>query len=52
MQNHDVEQLFEMVSIGDTVELYNQRTPELDRIFGPTVVSSVRAKQTSAVAGQ
>ncbi|MBV8905523.1 MAG: L,D-transpeptidase [Acidobacteriia bacterium] len=34
MRNHDVEQLFAMVTVGDAVELYNQRTPELDGIFG------------------
>jgi lipoprotein-anchoring transpeptidase ErfK/SrfK len=34
MRNHDVEQLFEMVSVGDTVELLDEHTPELDPIFG------------------
>jgi lipoprotein-anchoring transpeptidase ErfK/SrfK len=34
MRNHDVEELYTMVSIGDTVDLYGERTPELDRIFG------------------
>lgn len=38
MRNHDVEQLFEMVSIGDPVELHTERTPELDEIFSPPVV--------------
>ena len=33
MRNHDVEQLFEMVSVGDTVELYDQATPEPAQIF-------------------
>jgi len=33
MRNHDVEQLFEMVSVGDTVELYDQATPETAQIF-------------------
>jgi hypothetical protein len=33
MRNHDVEQLFEMVSVGDTVELYDQATPETGQIF-------------------
>ena len=27
MRNHDVEQLFEMVSVGDAVELFDQATP-------------------------
>jgi lipoprotein-anchoring transpeptidase ErfK/SrfK len=34
MRNHDVEELFGMVAVGDQVELYADRTPELDRIFG------------------
>jgi len=33
MRNHDVEQLFEMVSVGDAVELYDQPTAETGRIF-------------------
>jgi lipoprotein-anchoring transpeptidase ErfK/SrfK len=36
MRNRDVEELFGMVAIGDQVELYADRTPELDRIFGAT----------------
>lgn len=35
MRNRDVTELYEMVSIGDAVELYAERTPELDNIFGP-----------------
>ncbi len=42
MKNQDVERLFEMVSVGDEVEMYGQRTPDLDRIFG------VAAAETSA----
>ena len=34
MRNHDVEQLFEMVSVGDEVELYDEATPETAQIFG------------------
>ena len=33
MRNHDVEQLFEMVSVGDAVELYDAATPETAQIF-------------------
>ena len=33
MRNHDVEQLFEMVSVGDAVELYDEATPETGQIF-------------------
>jgi len=36
MHNQDVEELFGMVGVGDQVELYADRTPELDRIFGET----------------
>jgi lipoprotein-anchoring transpeptidase ErfK/SrfK len=34
MRKADVEELFEMVSVGDIVELRGERTPELARIFG------------------
>ena len=37
MRNRDVEELFGMVGVGDQVELYADRTPELDRIFGEPV---------------
>ncbi|MBZ5578688.1 MAG: L,D-transpeptidase [Acidobacteriia bacterium] len=47
MRNRDVEELFAMVAVGDAVELYGARTPELDRIFGQGSVES-----TGAVAGQ
>jgi lipoprotein-anchoring transpeptidase ErfK/SrfK len=39
MRNRDVEQLFELVSVGDVVEFHSERTPELDQIFGSTVVA-------------
>jgi lipoprotein-anchoring transpeptidase ErfK/SrfK len=41
MRNQDVEELFGMVSVGDRVEMYNERTPELDRIFGVVVAHAV-----------
>ena len=34
MRNHDIEELFELVSVGDRVELYRKRTAELAGIFG------------------
>jgi lipoprotein-anchoring transpeptidase ErfK/SrfK len=34
MRNHEVEELFKMVAVGDQVELYDERTPELERLFG------------------
>ena len=39
MRNRDVEELFGMVGVGDRVELYADRTPELDRIFGETTIA-------------
>ena len=37
MRNRDVEELFEMVSVGDEVDLVAERTPELERILPPTL---------------
>jgi len=45
MNNRDVEQLFEMVSIGDSVELFSERNNETDEIFGPVVVTFVGPRQ-------
>jgi lipoprotein-anchoring transpeptidase ErfK/SrfK len=39
MRNRDVEQLFEMISVGDAVELFGERTPEVARIFGVELVA-------------
>jgi hypothetical protein len=50
MKNHDVEELFQMVAVGDRVELHGERTPELDEIFGITLVS--QAATTAAAGGQ
>jgi len=47
MRNRDVEQLFEMVQVGDAVELVGERTAEVAQIFG-----SEDAASTGAVAGQ
>jgi L,D-transpeptidase ErfK/SrfK len=41
MKNSDVEQLFEMMAIGDSVELLAERTPETDQIFGPVVTTLI-----------
>ena len=49
LRNHDVEELFELVAIGDQVELYNERTPELDRIFATELIAAATA--TAAPAG-
>lgn len=50
MRNKDVEALFEMVAIGDVVELHGERTEEIARIFGTpadtvTVVAAVAEVQ-------
>lgn len=34
LRNHDVEELFTMVAVGDPVELYGTRTAEVEQIFG------------------
>jgi lipoprotein-anchoring transpeptidase ErfK/SrfK len=34
MRNRDVEELFEMVSVGDRVDLLAERTPQVEEIFG------------------
>jgi lipoprotein-anchoring transpeptidase ErfK/SrfK len=34
LRNDDVEELFDMVAVGDAVVLYAEHTPELDDIFG------------------
>ena len=34
LRNHDIEELFEMVSVGDAVELVGERTAETAEIFG------------------
>ena len=41
MRNSDVEELFQLVAVGDTVELVGERTAETERIFGAvTLVAS------------
>jgi lipoprotein-anchoring transpeptidase ErfK/SrfK len=39
MRNHEVEELFKMVGVGDQVELYAERNPELEQIFGRVMVA-------------
>ena len=40
MRNSDVEQLFDMVAVGDEVELYGERTPEVDKIFSAGLMAA------------
>ncbi|MGA3078294.1 MAG: L,D-transpeptidase [Bryobacteraceae bacterium] len=50
MRNSDVEELFELVAVGDPVELYAERTGEVTRIFGvPTAPQMVAANSAPAV---
>ena len=48
MRNQDVEELFDMVAVGDEVEMYSERTADTDRIFGDTTT----AVATIAAAGE
>jgi lipoprotein-anchoring transpeptidase ErfK/SrfK len=46
MNNRDVEELFELVAVGDSVELYAEHTAELEKIFSePAVARGVAAGQ-------
>jgi lipoprotein-anchoring transpeptidase ErfK/SrfK len=39
MRNREVEELFKMVAVGEKVELYDERNPEIARLFGaPSIV--------------
>src|SRR5437868_11556575 len=40
MRNQDVEELFDIVAVGDAVELRHERTPETERIFGTTTLAA------------
>lgn len=54
MRNRDIEELFELVRVGDVVELHAERTAELAQIFGladaPARVASGTAPTTAPVA--
>ena len=56
MRNRDVEALFGMVAGGDAVELYAERTAEVERIFGTATVTvavaAVAAEHAGTGAGQ
>jgi lipoprotein-anchoring transpeptidase ErfK/SrfK len=51
LRNSDVEQLFKMVAVGDQVELYAERTPEMAQIFGTVPVTLVAQAVPAASAG-
>jgi lipoprotein-anchoring transpeptidase ErfK/SrfK len=48
MRNHDVEELFTIVSVGDPVELYGERSQETDRIFHPELVAAAVTEEEPA----
>jgi len=39
LRNRDIEELFDMVSVGDEVELVRERRPEVEQIFGQTAAA-------------
>jgi lipoprotein-anchoring transpeptidase ErfK/SrfK len=41
LRNRDVEQLFDMVAVGDAVEIYEERTPEMEKIFGAVLMAEL-----------
>ena len=48
MRNQDVEELFDIVAVGDAVELRHERTPETERIFGaPTLAAKIDPERGS-----
>src|ERR1019366_5029777 len=44
MRNREVEELFKMVAVGEKVELYDERSPELARVFGAPSVAATAGK--------
>jgi lipoprotein-anchoring transpeptidase ErfK/SrfK len=46
LRNHDIKALFEMVAVGDEVDLMGERTVDVEQIFGPVAAAPV------GVAGQ
>jgi lipoprotein-anchoring transpeptidase ErfK/SrfK len=45
MGKHDVEELFELASVGDVVEIHDQRSEEIAQIFGSGTDSQDQVKQ-------
>jgi len=52
MRNREVEELFQMVGVGDRVELYAERNPELDRIFGGVLLAQAAVQAAAQVTAQ
>ncbi|MCX6621122.1 MAG: L,D-transpeptidase [Acidobacteria bacterium] len=51
MRNRDVEELFEMVKVGDEVELHGERDAGVERIFGPVAGKPVLVAASGVPAG-
>jgi lipoprotein-anchoring transpeptidase ErfK/SrfK len=51
LRNHDVEELFAMVSVGDDVELLAERTPETLEIFGGAAAPVVVVASAAGLGG-
>ncbi len=43
LRNRDIQELSDMASVGDEVELLGERTPEMERIFGQTIMAQAAA---------
>jgi lipoprotein-anchoring transpeptidase ErfK/SrfK len=52
MRNQEVEELFEMVAVGDAVDLIGERTAETERIFGTVTMAEASERQGGAGASQ
>lgn len=50
MRNRDVEELFQLMAVGDSVELYGERSAETERWFGPAVVAGNAAHGAAGAA--
>jgi lipoprotein-anchoring transpeptidase ErfK/SrfK len=50
MRNRDVEELFELMAVGDAVELFGERNEETERLFGPVVVAEKPAQGAAGAA--
>lgn len=51
MRNRDIEELFELVRVGEVVELHGERDAEVERIFGPAPQPVVAAAATASASG-
>ena len=51
MRNRDVEELFDLVSLGSVVELHGERTPELERMLGTPEPAAPGAETSALPAG-